>query len=155
MLHTLVLGVFLGALISLVLFIPALRKRIQKSLRAKILAALLSGSLAAGVLYRVLVVLAKVAISLTLASNLTTAHEFLGNQEILDSTTDDVFLCELAPSKYEDACGHTASYRWLFGDSASEFVGTIRNPALYLTTYVGSIEVVVVVDFLGRRKAPP
>jgi hypothetical protein len=152
LLAILVFGVFLGALISLLWFIPALRKRI-KSLPAKTLVALLSGSLAAGLLYRLLVALAKLAISLALTSNLTTAQEFLSNQAFLDRTIEDVFWCERAPSKHADE--RMESYRWLISDATSEFVGTVGNPTLYLSPVVGSILVVAAVDFVGRRKAPP
>jgi hypothetical protein len=56
--------------------------------------------------------------------HLTTAQEFLSNQEILDRTTDDVFLCDIALSKHEDACGRVGSYRWLISETGSKFVGT-------------------------------
>jgi len=64
-----------------------------------------------------------------------------------------MFSCKLAPSRYEEACERTESYRTVFGDSAFAFVDRIRNPAMYLTTYTGSTAVVVVVVLLDRRKA--
>jgi hypothetical protein len=146
----LVFGVFLGALISLVWFIPALRRRIQRSLPAKILGALLSGSIAAGILYQILVTLAKLAISLALTSNLTTAQEFLTNQELLDRTIEDVYWCERAPSRHVDACGHTENYRWLISDATSEFVSRMGNPAIYLTPVVGSVLIIAFIDRVAK-----
>jgi hypothetical protein len=153
--YILAVGMFLGTMTALLLFNPAVRKRIRRSPPAKILVVLLSGSIAAGILYKILVALATAVISFSLSSNLTTGHEFLGNREKLDRTTHDVFLCGLSPTRYEDACARTENYRWLVGDSLDEYLGTIGQPAIYLSAYVGSILVVAVAEWWSRRNRPP
>ena len=151
---TLFRGVILGALLSLVLFIPTLRERVRDSLLAKIMVVLSLGSLAAGAQYITFVKLAKLWISIALTLSLTLAVNFQDDEEYLASQTNDIFLCELAPSKYADACERSEQSRFVFGEPVFSYVGRIKNPAIYLITYVGSSLVVVVITLLDRKRAP-
>ena len=140
-------------MVSLVLFDPVLRERVRDSLLAKIVAVVSLGSLAAGAQYITFVKLAKFWISVTLTMSLTLATNF-HDKAYLASQTNDIFLCELDPSKYVDACERSEQSRFVFGDSAFADVGRIKNPAIYLITYIGSTLVVVVIDLLDRKRAP-
>jgi hypothetical protein len=151
---TLFRGAILGAVLSLALFIPALRKRVRDSLLGKSVAVLSLGSLAAGAQYIIFVKLAKFWISFTLVTSLTLAANYVDNEARLASHTNDIYLCELEPSKYADACARSEQSRFVFGDSAFADVARIRNPAIYLITYVGCTLVVVAINRLDRKDPP-
>jgi hypothetical protein len=113
------------------------------------------GTVAAATLRWILVGLAKLFISATLAGSLTFAHEFLDDDERLDAATDDMFACQLDLSHSEEACQRTETYRAFFGDSPFPLVEATGNPVVYLAAYVGAGAAVLVIVLLKRRETVP